>query len=143
MRMFAAMLFLGLCGCHQRDADPSAILNCMRSTHSNDAYLLSTECEPLGKSERIAGTWFVGFELSRFKEGRPSEGDRMFQYHELIVPAALDTAVHKNDAGAITSYDLVFVGRRSLLHLDSEPNTFVLDKLVSIRRAQVQLPALR
>ena len=113
----------------------------MSSQSTHDDYLLVTRCEPLGKSERIAGTWFVAFEASLFKEGRPARGGRLTEYHELIVPAQLNDAVHKVDATGYAAYDVVFIGRRSLLQLKSEPSTIVADRVVSMRRVEAQLPA--
>ena len=140
MRIAAAFLLLGLACCREKQADPKAVLACMSSHPSRDDYSLVTSCEPLGKSEKIAGTWFVAFETSLFKEGRVARGDRLVEYHQLIVRAPVNDAVHKVDATGYAAYDVVFVGRRSLLQPNSEPRTFVADKIVSMRRVQVQLP---
>jgi hypothetical protein len=143
MRVAAAILLLGLTCCREKHTDPKAVLACMSSQPNRDDYSLLTRCEPLGKSERIAGTWFVAFETSLFKEGRASTGDRLTEYHRLIVPTPVNDAVQKVDATGYAAYDVVFVGRRSLLQQTSEPSTFVADKIVSMRRVQVQLPPVR
>jgi hypothetical protein len=143
MRFVAIVLLLGLASCREKQADPKAVLACMSSQPTHDEYLLVTRCEPLGKSERIAGTWFVAFEMSLFKEGEVSKSGRLTEYHQLVVPTQVDEAVHKVDATGYAAYDVVFVGRQSLLQLRSEPTTFVADKIISMRRVQVQLPPMR
>lgn len=140
MRVVAAILLLGLVGCRERQTDPKAVLTCMSSQPSRDAYSLVTQCEPLGESQRFAGTWFVAFETPLFKEGRPSKGDRLTQYHRLIVPSPVDDAVHKVDPAGYAAYDVVFMGRRSLLQQTSEPTTFIADEIISMRRVQVPMP---
>src|SRR5689334_10870128 len=142
MRVAAALLLIGLVGCSEKQSDPKAVLACMSSQPSRDDYSLVTRCEPLGESERFVGTWFVGFETSLFKEGPASKGDRLTQYHRLIVPPAINGAVHKVDATGHAAYEVVFVGRRSLLQQTSEPTTFVADKIVSMRRVQMKAPPL-
>lgn len=143
MRVAAGILLLGLACCHQKRADPKPVLSCMASQQGHDDYLLVTRCEPLGKSERIAGTWFVAFELSLFKKGRPTRDDRLTQYHQLIVPAPLNAAVHKIDATGVAAYEIVFMGRRSLVQAGPEPNIFVADKIISMRRIEANLPPVR
>lgn len=143
MRVAAAILLLALAGWREKQPDPEAVLTCMSSQPNRDDYSQVTRCEPLGKNERIAGTWFVAFETSLFKEGHASKGDRLTEYHRLIVPTTIGEAVHKIDAKGYAAYEVVFVGRRSLLQLPSEPRTFVADKIVSMRRVQVQLPPVR
>src|SRR5690348_3378816 len=124
MRFAPAILLLGLACCREKQTDAKEVLTCMSSQTSRDDYSLATRCEPLGKSERFAGTWFVGFETSMFKEEGASRIDRSTDYHRLIVPTPLDDATHKVDSSGYAAYDVVFVGRRSLLQT-SEPSTFV------------------
>jgi hypothetical protein len=143
MRVAAGILLLGLACCGEKQAGPKAVLTCMSSQPTHDDYSLVTRCEPLGKSETIAGTWFVAFETSLFKEGRVTRGDRLSEYHRLIVPAPVNDAVHKVDATGYAAYDVVFAGRRSLLQLNSDPSIFVLDKIISMQRIHVQLPPVR
>jgi len=141
MRVAAAVLLLGLACCREKQTDVKEVLACMSSQPSRDDYSLVTRCEPLGKSERFAGTWFVAFETSLFEEGGASTSDRLTEYHRLVVPTPVNDAVHKVDASGYAAYDVVFVGRRSLLQT-SEPSIFVADKIVSMRRVQKQLPPL-
>ena len=143
MRVAAVILLLALACCRGKENDPDAVLACMRSQPNRDDYSLVARCEPLGRSERIAGTWFVAFETSLFREGHASTGDRLIEYHRLIVPTPVSGAVHKVDATGYAAYDVVFVGRRSLLIQAPEPSTIVADKIVSMRRVQVQLPPVR
>jgi hypothetical protein len=72
MRVAAAIWLLALAPWGDKQTDPKAVLTCMSSQPSRDDYALVTRCEALGKSERIAGTWFVAFETSLFKEGHAS-----------------------------------------------------------------------
>ena len=140
MRIVAAILLLGFAGCREKQADPRQVLACMSSQPSHDEYLLVTRCEPLGKSEKMTGTWLVGFETSLFKEGSVKSGGRLSEYHQLVVPSRINDVVHKADATGYATYELVFVGRRSLLQYKSEPSTFVADRIISVRRAQMQPP---
>ena len=138
MRVAAAILLLGLTSCRDKQADPKSVLACMSSQPRHDDYSLVTRCEPLRNSERIAGTWLVGFETSLFREARASRDNRLTDYRQLIVPAPISDAVHERNAMGYKTYDIVFVGRRSQLKPD--PTTFVADRIISIRRVQMQPP---
>lgn len=142
MRVAAAILLLGLACCHANEADPKAVLACMSSQPQRDDYSLTTKCEPLGKSERITGYWFVGFETSLFREGGVAKGESPSDYHQLIVPAPINIAVHKVDPVGYAGYDVVFEGRRSRLQIGPVPRTFVADKIISIRPVPVHSPPL-
>ena len=72
MRVAAAILLLALAGWREKQPDPEAVLTCMSSQPNRDDYSQVTRCEPLGKNERIAGTWFVRWGLRR--PGRFSSG---------------------------------------------------------------------
>jgi hypothetical protein len=128
-----------LTACHEKDVtksrDPEAVSACMDAGHSHDDYALVTKCEPLAPQEMFQGTWFVGFELSVFREGYagvPAElGASLHSQYEIVAPASLNERVHAQDSNGASAYQVSFLGRQSLI---PETKMMVADRIVSIRR---------
>jgi hypothetical protein len=136
----------GLAACHapdtQKSLGPKEVSACMAAEHSHDDYLLTTKCEPLASPEEFQGTWFVGYEVSVFRKGYsgvPAEiGSRLSDVDEIVVPASLSKKAHARDSAGPSAYQLVFVGRVSMLPAMPGQRLVVLDRLISIRRVPVR-----
>ncbi|WP_309661278.1 hypothetical protein [Sphingomonas sp.] len=143
MRRLLALAPLAACaliGCSTKASDETAkaksVLACMSHQRSTDDYLLVTECEPLGVSEKFAGTWFVGFEVSTFRDNYtvvPAESGLSSGQYQLIVQKQLSFKAHLNDATKPMAYQIEFRGRKSLLKAGANKGTIVLDHLFAIR----------
>lgn len=115
---------------------PQSVIACMDKHHSTDEYFQVISCEPLGASQRIKGTWFVGFEASRFREsylGVPAEAGPRSGQLELIARKTLAARVHLNDSIGPRAYQIEFSGRKSRLGLAGDRGRIVLDHLFEMR----------
>src|SRR4051812_23644933 len=87
-----------LVSCHPKESrEPNsykAVADCMEATGSHDDYFLTIKCEPLGPQRTFRGTWFVGFELSAFREGYTRVPAALQNPIELVVPTAVSQKVH-------------------------------------------------
>ena len=110
----------------------------MEAQHTTDDYVLVTKCEPLGPQRKFQGTWFVGFELSVFRNdyaGVPAEPNG--HEYDLVAPALVSGRAHARDRAGVSAYQVTFLGREYQVANKPDPNHLVADRMLSVRSVPV------
>jgi hypothetical protein len=109
----------------------------MTSQKTDDEYKIVGKCVPLSKKARFQGIWLVGYETSIFK---PLPIDKRDEHdlvgYNLTAPNDVVGTIGKPQSMHPFSYDVSFIGRKSLLPWTAGGDIMVMDKLISMRRIQ-------
>jgi hypothetical protein len=143
--LFAALM---LAACHKQterasiDTDP--ISACMQKLKTEDDYVLTTTCEPLGPEQAFNGTWFVGFELSSFRPGyleTPADIRAAKDTYQIIAPKSVDAFAHARDELGRAAYQISFKGRKSQPNSAPGDEIIVMDEIEEVRAVALKARA--
>jgi hypothetical protein len=127
-----------LVSCHAKEPKGAnsykAVVACMEATGSHDDYFLTTKCEPLSSQRTFRGTWFLGFEMSAFREGYTEIPATLGENPmRLVAPTAVTEKVHATDSIGPSAYQVTFLGRESALPPTPGGRLVVADRILSLR----------